>query len=109
MSFSHSLNEKFQEYKLEEEFPNMTYCKCCKQMISRESTFCVHCGQPIAENEREADFFLKLVCFLIPPFGIIIFLLNIGEHPRFSKQCILASILSIFLLLVIYISVILVI
>ncbi len=104
-TFSHSLNKKFEEYKLEEKYPNMIYCKCCKKRISKESTFCVHCGQPVAENEREADFFLKLICFLFPPFGIIIFLLNIGEYPKFSKQCLISSILSIFAVAVIYISV----
>ncbi len=105
MTFSHSLNEKFEEYKLEEKFPNMIYCKCCKKRISKESAFCVHCGQPVTENEREADLFLKFLCFLIPPFGIIIFLLNIGEHPKFAKQCLLSSILAIFTILVVYISI----
>ncbi len=106
ISFSHSLNEKLEEYKLEEEYPNMIQCKCCKKMISKESFLCVHCGQPIVENEREADFFLKLICFILPPFGTIIFLLNIGEHPKFAKQCLISSILSIFIIVLTYLSII---
>lgn len=104
MSFSHSLNETLEKYELEERFPNMAYCPCCKQVISKNSEFCVHCGNPIYENERCADLFLKLICFLIPPFGIIIFLIHIGRYPKLSKQCILSSIFSIFILITLYLS-----
>lgn len=105
LSFSHSLNDKLEEYKLNEEYPNMTYCKCCGEMISKESKFCVHCGQPLHENEREADWILKILCFLIPPLGLLIYLLNIGEHPKLSNQSLMFSIFGLFVFITIYLSV----
>lgn len=105
MSFNHSLNEKLEEYRLKEEHPNMTYCRCCGEMISKESSFCVHCGQPLPENERESDWILKIFCFVLSPLGFLIFLLNVGEHPKLANQCLIASLLGLFVILTIYLSV----
>lgn len=105
LEFTHSLNEKLEEYKLNEEHPNMTYCKCCGEAISKESKYCVHCGQPLPENERDADWILKALCFLIPPLGLLIYLLNIGEHPKLSNQCLIFSIFGFFIIITIYLSV----
>ena len=105
LEFTHSLNEKLEEYKLNEEHPNMTYCKCCGETISKESKYCVHCGQPLPENERDADWILKTLCFLIPPLGLLIYLLNIGEHPKLSNQCLIFSIFGFFIIITIYLSV----
>ena len=82
----------------------MTYCKCCKEAISKDSITCVHCGHPVAENERTADLFMKVLCFILPPVGIILFLLNIGPYPKFAKQCLLSSVASMFIILVSYLS-----
>lgn len=103
-SFSHSLKEKIDNYKFEITNPNMTYCKCCKKPISKDSITCVHCGHPIAENERTADLFIKALCFFVPPIGIILFLLNIGPYPKFAKQCFLSSISLLFIILIGYLS-----
>ena len=105
LEFTHSLNEKLKEYKLNEEHPNMTYCKCCGETISKESKFCVHCGQPLPENEIDADWILKTICFLIPPLGLLIYLLNIGEHPKLSNQCLMFSVFGFFIMVTIYLSV----
>ena len=105
MSFTHSLNEKLEEYRLKEQHPNMTFCKCCGEMISKESSFCVHCGQPLPENEREADWILKIFCFLLPPLGLLIFLLNVGEHQKLSNQCLISSLIGLFVMFTIYLSV----
>lgn len=104
MTFSHSLQEKLDNYELEQANPNMVKCKCCKELISKESTFCVHCGEPIFENERTADLFLKTLCFILPPFGIILFLLNIGPFPKLAKQCLLSSVISLAIILIGYLS-----
>jgi hypothetical protein len=106
ISFSHSLNEKLEAYKLKEKNPNMTLCKCCKKMISKDSISCIHCGQPVLENERSADLLVKAICFILPPVGFILFLLNIGPYQKFAKQCLLSSIFSLFFALVIYLSLI---
>ena len=104
MTFSHSLKEKLNNYKLEEQNPNMILCKCCKKAISKDSISCVHCGHPVLENERNADIFIKILCFILPPIGIILFLLNIGPFPKFAKQCLLSSSLMLFIILIIYLS-----
>ena len=100
MKFSHSLQQKLEEYQLEESNPNMIRCSCCKELISRDSIYCVHCGKPVPENERTIDMFLGILCFLIPPVGLILFLLNIGPYPKFAKQCLLSSVFSMFLILI---------
>jgi hypothetical protein len=105
MSFSHSLNEKLDKYKFEENNPNMTYCSCCNKLISKNSIFCINCGQPLTENERSADLFIKILCFILPPIGLILFLINIGAYPKFAKQCLLSALLMVFLILIIYLSV----
>lgn len=104
MTFSHSLQKKLEEYQLEETNPNMIHCSCCNELISRDSIYCVHCGKPVPENERTIDMFLAILCFLIPPVGIVLFLLNIGAYPKFAKQCLLSSVFSLFLILVGYLS-----
>ena len=103
-SFSHSLTETIENYKFEINNPNMTYCKCCKEAISKDSITCVHCGHPVAENERSADLFMKALCFFLPPVGLVLFLLNIGPYQKFAKQCLLSSVASLFILLVGYLS-----
>ncbi|MBR1539813.1 MAG: hypothetical protein IJ629_01290 [Clostridia bacterium] len=100
LKFSHSLQQKLEEYQLEESNPNMICCSCCKELISRDSIYCVHCGKPVPENERTIDMFLGILCFLIPPVGLILFLLNIGPYPKFAKQCLLSSVFSMFLILI---------
>lgn len=100
MKFSHSLQQKLDEYQLEESNPNMIHCSCCKELISRDSIYCVHCGKPLPENERSADLFIGMLCFLLPPVGLVLFLLNIGPYPKFAKQCLLSSVFSLFLILV---------
>lgn len=104
MKFSHSLQEKLANYQLEESNPNMMHCSCCKELISRDSIYCVHCGKPVPENERTADIFMTVLCFFLPPVGLILFLLNIGPFPKFAKQCLLSSVSSTFFVLVILLS-----
>lgn len=99
MSFSHSLNDKIKVYQLEKENPNMTICKCCKQEISKESIYCVHCGHPVEENERTIDLFTRILCFLLFPVGIILYLLNAGPYPKFAKQCLFMAAFSVFMIL----------
>lgn len=105
MIFSHSMQEKIENYQLEKENPNMMYCSCCKGLISKDSIYCVHCGKPIPENERSADIFMMTLCFFIFPIGLVLFLLNIGPYPKFAKQCLLCSISSMFLILVCTLSI----
>ena len=100
MSFSHSI----QDDEFDNLSSNMITCKCCKKQISKDSITCVYCGQPIPENERTADIFIKILCLLLPPIGIILFLLNIGPFPKFAKQCLGFSLILPFILIIVYLS-----
>ena len=59
----------------------------------------------LPENEIDADWILKTICFLIPPLGLLIYLLNIGEHPKLSNQCLMFSVFGFFIMVTIYLSV----
>lgn len=52
-----------------EKHSNMIECKCCGGMISRESAFCVHCGQPYKKHHQ----FIKQ-CLLILTITLVIIL-----------------------------------
>lgn len=104
MSFSHSILEKIDNYNTEQKNSKMLNCPCCNQLISKNSITCLKCGEPIIKNTRSADFFVKALCFSFPPIGIILFLLNIGPYPKFAKECLLSTVFSLFLLLLIYLS-----
>lgn len=101
MSFSHSIKDDTENKKINQ---NMIICECCKEPISKDSITCIHCGQPVLQNERSTDLFIKTLCFLLPPVGILLFLLNIGPFPKFAKECLLSSVFALFIVLVIYLS-----
>lgn len=105
-AFSHSIQQTLKDYQKEKKFSTLIVCDCCKKSISKDSAFCVHCGHPILENERSADLFITVLCFCLPPIGLILFLLNIGPFPKFAKQCLLSSVLSVSLLIITILSLI---
>jgi hypothetical protein len=96
--FSHSgiydsLNSKF------------ILCSCCGKTISKESLYCVYCGQPVPENERKADLFVKILSLICPPIGLFLFLINIAAYPKFAKQCLTSALITVILALAIYLSI----
>ncbi len=81
-------------------------CNECGKEISDTAETCPSCGKKNNMNQ-EATMGVKIICFLIPIVGFIIFAINISTKPKYAKQCLTWSILSIiiiFLLVVTFIA-----
>lgn len=76
-------------------------CKECGKEISENAISCPNCGAKSKNNNEEASTGLKVICFLIPLIGIIIFAINITTKPKYAKQCLLASLLPTIIALII--------
>ncbi len=84
-------------------------CRFCNHEIEDDVVICPECGKrleeenPIAKTEIEAEeviqekvpFSLKLVSFLVPLVGIILYFLKKKDNEREAKACIKAAIISI--------------
>lgn len=73
-------------------------CKECGKQMSDTAVSCPHCGAKNKNNNEEATTGLKVICFLIPLIGIIIFAINITTRPKYAKACLIASILPTIIL-----------
>jgi len=76
-------------------------CKECGKEISDTAVSCPNCGAKNKNNNEGATTGLKVICFLIPLIGIIIFAINISSRPKYAKDCLIASILPTIILVVI--------
>ena len=75
-------------------------CKECGKQISDTATSCPHCGAKNKNNNEKASTGLKIICFLFPIIGIIIFAVNISSKPKYAKECLVASILPTILIII---------
>ena len=78
-------------------------CKECGKEISENATTCPHCGAKNKNNNETASTGVKVICFLIPLVGIIIFAINISTKPKYAKGCLIASLLPTIIALIIII------
>lgn len=76
-------------------------CNECGKEISDTAVSCPNCGAKNKNNNEGATTGLKVICFLIPLIGIIIFAINISSRPKYAKDCLIASILPTIILVVI--------
>ena len=76
-------------------------CKECGKEISENATTCPHCGAKNKNNNETASTGVKVICFLIPLVGIIIFAINISTKPKYAKGCLIASLLPTIIILII--------
>ncbi len=76
-------------------------CNECGKEISENAVSCPNCGAKNKNNNETASTGLKVICFLIPLIGIIIFAINISTRPKYAKGCLIASLLPTILLLII--------
>lgn len=53
------------------------------------------------ENEQKASFGMKLLSFLIPLAGLIIFACNISKRPKYAKGCGIAALIGFIITIVI--------
>lgn len=80
----------------------MSLIKCneCGREISDSAVKCPNCGYININNTELAPTYLKVICFIIPIIGFIIFAINIKYKPKYAKQCLIASILSIICIII---------
>lgn len=76
-------------------------CKECGKQMSDTAVNCPNCGAKNKNNNEGATTGLKVICFLIPLIGIIIFAINISSKPKYAKECLLASLLPTIILVII--------
>lgn len=53
------------------------------------------------KNEQKASFGMKLLSFFVPLAGLIIFLCNISEKPKYAKGCGIAALIGFIITIVI--------
>jgi len=75
-------------------------CKECGKEISENAVSCPNCGAKNRNNNETASIGLKIICFLIPLIGIIIFAVNISIRPRYAKGCLIASLLPTIIIII---------
>ena len=78
-------------------------CEECGKEISDKALSCPNCGAKNKNNNETASKGLKIICFLIPIIGIIIFAINISTKPKYAKGCLIASIIPTLIVLVLII------
>ncbi len=72
---------------------SLTKCEVCGKEIAQNAVSCPHCGAKNKNNNETASIGIKVICFLIPLIGIIIFAVNISTRPKYAKGCLIASLL----------------
>ena len=79
-------------------------CPNCGKEIADDSIFCEFCGTrvqnqvvnpEVEDSEVEATFGQKLVSFLIPLVGLIIYGINNKRKPKMAKGCLNAAIFGV--------------
>lgn len=76
-------------------------CEVCGKRISENAVSCPNCGAKNRNNTEKASTGVKVICFLIPIVGIIIFAVNISTKPKYAKGCLIASLLPTLIALII--------
>lgn len=106
MGIAQTINEKEEEQNKK---IKLIKCEVCGKEIAENATTCPNCGAKNKNNNESASTGLKVICFLIPLIGIIIFAVNISTKPKYAKECLIASILptiiAVVIILFIYVSV----
>lgn len=78
------------------------FCSNCGKEIPDEAVVCVHCGTQVkriqvqTKDEAPASIGMKIVSFLIPLVGLIIYCVNISSAPNKAKECGIAAIIGFF-------------
>lgn len=82
----------------------MAFCGKCGKEIDDEAVVCVHCGcptgvQPLAaapavDTEATATAGEKVLSFLVPLAGIILFCVNKNKKPKAAKTCLLVGVIT---------------
>ncbi|MCQ2550837.1 MAG: zinc ribbon domain-containing protein [Clostridia bacterium] len=62
------------------------YCPNCGKEIAEETVICPHCGVQIKNVKKdEPNTLLKVVSFIFPIIGLIIYLVMMDDEPKSAK------------------------
>ena len=62
-------------------------CRECAKEISENATSCPNCGVPLAKTDLGENTYagIKVISFMFPIIGLIIYALNIGKSNELAK------------------------
>lgn len=65
------------------------YCPKCGQPVDDVAAFCPNCGQPLTAEPAvaQASTAVKVVCFVFPIVGLILYLCWKDEYAAKAKSC----------------------
>ncbi len=82
----------------------MAFCSKCGKEIDDEAIICVHCGcptgvqaapaAPTVDTESKATTGEKVLSFLIPIAGIILYCVNKDKKPKAAKTCLKVGVIT---------------
>lgn len=67
---------------------NKKYCPFCGKSVNEEQVLCLNCRKNIKNTVIDnASGAMRLLCFLFPIIGLVIYLANINTRKQFAKDC----------------------
>ena len=64
------------------------YCLFCGNSVNEEQVLCLNCKRNIENTIIDnASGAMKVLCFLFPIIGLVIYLANINTRKQFAKDC----------------------
>ena len=67
---------------------NKNYCPFCGNPVNSEQVLCLNCKKNIENTIIDnASSGIKVICFLFPIIGLIIYLANVNTRKEYSKDC----------------------
>lgn len=90
-----------------QEIKSKKYCPFCGNSVNEEQVLCLNCKRNIENTIIDnASGAMKVLCFLFPIIGLVIYLANINTRKQFAKDCgnssLCGFIIGIVLILILY-------
>lgn len=64
------------------------YCPYCGNSVNEEQVICLNCRENIENTVIDnANAGIRILCFLIPLVGLIVYLANINTRKEYAKDC----------------------
>ena len=68
-------------------------CSECGKEISSNAKTCPSCGAKNNKNDDNVQVGIKIICFLFPIIGVILYIVNVNEKPNYAKTCLIFALL----------------
>lgn len=67
---------------------NKKFCPFCGKQVNTEQVICLNCKESIENTVMdEASGGMKVICFLIPIIGLIIYIANANTRKEYASSC----------------------